>query len=469
MSLKTKLFCFLVLTPVLAIGYFLFLVSSTFVATQTAGIFENQIQLLNSVHLLLSKIDSRDLGTSTKHLFDQEGLHSLIITDTAGKIRYSGDSKLLGKTIAETLGERVQKNVQEQTSEEGSFEAANLKNEKILVSFFKFELVDSRFFMLLTKSKATATRAALLFIFKSIGAVVAVLALFVFFTRMIHGTLTAGIEQLIKAMETLGQGNWLTPVPAAGTDEVGVLAKSFTSMRKQLHAFLKEDQKNTRLEAQSEFSTTIRNLFLSKNEHRTEALQLAAVLETNPAGGTFWHHCEKNSAKGRYFLFLLAEAPRGEALASLSAICRWALEADPQMTDTQACVQNLNSLIGVTFGKSVAWNYCLCSLNMTTGELDWITLSHTTPTPLIITVDSKSSQPGTEGRVTLKKGDFVLLHSQSTKPKTLEQTSLHENTAAKELLSILAPPPLPDENIKNLNPPISIDQSYIVVKWENPL
>ena len=74
MSLKTKLFCFLVLTPVLAIGYFLFLVSSTFVATQTAGIFENQIQLLNSVHLLLSKIDSRDLGTSTKHIFDQEGL-----------------------------------------------------------------------------------------------------------------------------------------------------------------------------------------------------------------------------------------------------------------------------------------------------------------------------------------------------------------------------------------------------------
>lgn len=469
MSLKTKLFCFLVLTPVLAIGYFLFLVSSTFVATQTAGIFENQIQLLNSVHLLLSKIDSRDLGVSTKNLFDQEGLHSLIITDTSGKIRYSGDSKLVGKTITETLGEKIQKNIQEQTSEEGSFEGAGLNSEKLLVSFFKFELADSRFFMLLTKSKATATRATLLFIFKSIGAVVAVLALFVFFTRMIHGSLTGGLQQLVKAMEALGQGNWLTPVPAAGADEVGVLAKSFTSMRKQLHAFLKEDQKNTRLEAQSEFSGTIRNLFLSKNEHRTEALQLAAVLETNPIGGTFWHHCEKNTANGRHFLFLLAEAPRGEALATLSGICRWALEADPQMTDTQACVQNLNSLIGATFGKNVAWNYCLCSLNVTTGELEWITLSHTTPTPMIITGDTKTSQAGSEGRIALKKGDFVLLHSQNTKPKALEQTSALENVAAKELLTILTPAPPPDENFKNVNPPISIDQSYLVVKWENPL
>ena len=468
MSLKTKLFCFLVLTPVLAIGYFLFLVSSTFVATQTAGIFENQIQLLNSVHLLLSKIDSRDLGTNTKHLFDQEGLNSLIITDTAGKIRYSGEAKLVGKTITETLGEKIQKNVQEQTAEEGSFEATALSNDKLLVSFFKFELADSRFFLLLTKSKAVATRATLLFIFKSIGAVIAVLALFVFFTRLIHGSLTGGLQQLVKAMETLGEGNWLTPVPAAGADEVGMLAKSFSAMRKQLHAFLKEDQKNTRLEAQSEFSTTIRNLFLSKNEHRTEALQLAAVLESNPVGGTFWHHCEKNSAKGHHFLFLLAEAPRGEALATLSGICRWALEADPQMTDTQACVQTLNSLIGVTFGKSVAWNYCLCSLNTATGELDWVTLSHTTPTPLIITGDSRSSQPGTEGRVVLKKGDFVLLHSQNTMPKALLQNQAAlEKTAAKELLTILTP--APDENIKDPNPQILIDQSYLVVKWENPL
>lgn len=469
MSLKTKLFCFLVLAPVLAISYFLFLISSTFVATQTAGIFENQIQLLNSVHLLLSKIDSRDLGNSTKNLFDQEGLHSLIITDTAGKIRYSGNNKLIGKTITETLGEKVQKTIQEQTSEEGSFEATGLNNDKLLVSFFKFELVDSRFFMLLTKSKAVATRATLLFIFKSIGAVIAVLALFVFFTRMIHGSLTAGLQQLVKAMEALGQGNWLTPVPPAGKDEVGVLAKSFSSMRKQLQAFMKEDQKNTRLEAQSEFSATIRNLFLSKNEHRTEALQLAAVLETNPAGGTFWHHCEKTSLSGRHFLFLLAEAPRGEALATLSGICRWALEADPQMTDPQACVQNLNSLIGVTFGKSVAWNYCLCSLNINTGELSWVTLSHTTPTPIIMSGDSKSSQPGTEGRINLKKGDFVLLHSQNTKPKALDEARALENIAAKELLTILTPVPPPDENFKDVNPPISIDQSYLVVKWENPL
>lgn len=469
MSLKTKLFCFLVLTPVLAISYFLFLVSSTFVATQTAGIFENQIQLLNSVHLLLSKIDSRDLGVSTKNLFDQEGLHSLIITDTAGKIRYSGEPKLVGKTITETLGEKIQKTILEQTAEEGSFEAAGLNNEKLLVSFFKFELVDSRFFMLLTKSKAIATRAALLFVFKSVGAVIAVLAMFVFFTRMIHGSLTVGIQQLIIAMEALGQGNWLVPVPPSGSDEVGLLAKNFSSMRKQLHAFLKEDQKNTRLEAQSEFSTTIRNLFLSKNEHRTEALQLAAVLETNPVGGTFWHHCEKNTSSGQHFLFLLADAPRGEALATLSGICRWALEADSQMTDTQACVANLNSLIGVTFGKSVAWNYCLCSLNVTTGELNWVTLSHTTPTPIIVSGDSRSSQPGTEGRLVLKKGDFVLLHSQSTKPKALETTGALEKIAAKELLSILTPAPLPDENFKDVNPPISIDQSYLVVKWENPL
>lgn len=469
MSLKTKLFIFLVATPILLIGYFLFLLSSTFVATQTAGIYENQLQLLNSVHLLLSKIDSRDLALSTKNIFDQEGLHSLMITDSTGKIRYAGNAKLVGKSISETLGEKIQTNIREQTFEEGSFEATGAQNEKLLISFFKFELADNRYFMLLSKPKAIATRAALLFIYKCIGAVIALLAAFFFFSRMIYRSLTQGLVQISSAMGALGQGNWVSQVPLAGDGEIGELAKSFRSMRKQLQNFLQEDQKKTRIAAQDDFSGGIRDMFLSSNELRIGNLHFAAALESNRSGGTFWHHCQKTTVKGSHLLFLLAEAPRGEALATLSAICRWALEKDPAMTDTQSCVQILNSLIAATFGKSVSWNYCLCSLNLNSGELDWVTLSYTTPTPIILNAGSQDSQAGSEGRIILKKGDFVILHSSSTKPKFPPDSATLEKIAANELLQILNSELTPQENFNDQITTNSIDQSCIVVKWENSI
>ena len=472
MSLKTKLFTFLVITPFLLVGYLLFLVNSTFVATQTNAIYENQIQLLNSVHLLLGKIDSRDLAESTKNLFVQEGLQSLIISDSTGRIRYAGDAKIVGKPLVEILGDKIQSSVQEQTAEEGSFETVGAGNEKLLVSFFKFELADNRYFMLLAKPKSIALRASLLFIFKSIGALIALFVAFLFGSRLTYNGLNKGLAEISKAMEALAQGNWLTKLPVSGADEVGELSKNFSSMRKQLFHFFQEDQKKTRLEAQADFSKVLRNLYLSPGELKLESLQLAASLDNNQKNAVFWNHCLKSTDQGSFLLFLLAEAPEGEALAALSGVCRWALESDPKMTGTQDLIKKLNDLIGVTFGKTVSWNYCLCSLNLTTGVLDWTTLSYTTPTPIVLNSEMKNSQPGNEGRIKLKKGDFIILHSDKVKPELEIEKHLVEKSAAKELLQLINPSVNQNEEFDQelkVKTTKTIDQSYLVVKWENTL
>lgn len=183
MSLKTLLFYFQVFIPIFIISFSFATISSTYVSIKVESTYENQMQLLNSVHFYLSKINAQDYNEKIKELFVQEGLNNLVIADTSGKIRYADMVETLGRSLDDVYGESVLNRIVSQSTQEGAFETTAVSHQPILLSYFKIELGDQRMILLLTKDKNIVTRALTIFRNKLFATVAALF--FVYFISLI--------------------------------------------------------------------------------------------------------------------------------------------------------------------------------------------------------------------------------------------------------------------------------------------
>jgi hypothetical protein len=170
MQLQTKLFLQIFVGPSLVLAGFLYFIMTTFVAYKTADVFESQMQLLGSSGIYLDKTESKDLPAKAKALLSLSGNENLVLLDKSWIGHHAKD--VFGPGLVERLSG---KNLQEE-----SFEISGKNNETLLVSFLIVDLVFDRYTLMIFKPKAAALRPTILFTYKIIAAMVALLGLFIF-------------------------------------------------------------------------------------------------------------------------------------------------------------------------------------------------------------------------------------------------------------------------------------------------
>ncbi len=455
MSLKTKLFCLIVLIPLITICYLVGYLQSTFVAVQTAQIFESQVQLLNSAHYNFNKNPSDDLAKKVSELFNQIGLENLLIADFSGKIRYAAQSALVGKMLTEVYNPEILKATRDEAKDEGSLRSITANSEKVLLSFFKFDLGDQRALLVLSKPEAAVTLHSTLFFYKAITTLAALFFFFLFASRFIAKNFTLGLVQVTHAITKLSQGDWSTPLPSIHDGQVGDLALQFSAMRKSLFTKLQNEKKDILAQAQLDFSSELKQLLTAPLEAKDKTFQLAVSPQPSKTGGVFAYHTTKKISQTSYLLFFMAEATPGIELVSLMNLSQMSLHQDFS-AEPEICAQNLSLKIDTVFERPVAWSYCLCSLKLSTGELKWKTQNHPGPT---IYNSAVVENIGTEsGTMNVQNDDFIVLRS--------EKAILPKSSEAQNAAGFLERVCTDSENDKNKTSVVSHDSAYLVVQWK---
>lgn len=179
MGLALKLFSILLVAPTIFIGIFLNYTISTLVAEKVEATQNQQLELLNIAHLVLSKATPEDFTTRAREITLQDGFAGFLITDGAGKIKFAAKSGLIGKSAGPYLGEDFQEKISSQETPEGSLKTLTNSGQEILLSFAGLKFGDEKLVLVLTRSMSEASRATILIYLKS-GAAWAAFALFSF-------------------------------------------------------------------------------------------------------------------------------------------------------------------------------------------------------------------------------------------------------------------------------------------------
>jgi len=503
MSLRIKFLSLLVGLPSICLALFLYFAYTTFVEDKILSVYEKQFQQLNFANINLfeksatGEVENLLMGRFG-FLAGQEGFETLMLVTGQGKVVRAAQAKAESKNLEEIIGFKAFQKLQEQNTMEGSFEAKDIEGEPSLYAYIKSGDEKRNLILLLSTELKGATRATMLFFLKSISALLALVGVSIIVSLYFSKSVTASIARLSQAMRAFGEGEADIPLPQTkSNDEIGRMANSFMSMKKQIVTLMESETEKAGIETEMRLASELQTRFLPSGTQVFANTRVAYTFEpAEYAGGDWLFYFRKEN-----YLFMIVADATGHGLMSamLTAVSRSAISlAEDAASTPSECLKLLNKAIFSSAQNKLNMTMFIGALDINTGLVKYSSAAHEEPYVFPATgekvkpssIETLASPAGKRlgetGHVTyhesefqLKDGDTLLLYTDGlTDLKNPQDESLTERT----LLRIVTKNINANQNQKDIISWIDTavkehrkdahlvdDLSYMAVQWKKPL
>jgi sigma-B regulation protein RsbU (phosphoserine phosphatase) len=243
--------------------------------------------------------------------------------------------------------------------------------------------------------------------------------------------LTASLEYLLLATQSIAKGKFDTLLQMNSSDEVGTLAKSFNVMNTEIQKLIIQNKEAGRMEAELNLAKTVQDEINPNNNYYSPILQLEAYSQAaSECSGDWWTYFETDED----FFVLIGDATGHGASAALftSAINSLIILLKNMniVKSPKECLQFINNALYETAKGKKSITIVFLKINKQTGQLTYANASH--EQPLIFRnltektrakdIDCLPSDPSeplgflpnstySEGSFLLEKDDVILLYT----------------------------------------------------------
>lgn len=502
MSLRFKFLSLLVGLPSLCLALFLYFAYTTFVEDKILSVYEKQFQQLNFANLnLFEKSESGEVEKLLLEKFDflagQEGFETLMLVSGQGKIVRAAQAKAEGRSLDDIIGYQAFQKLQEVSTMEGSFEAKDMEGERSLYAYIKSGDEKRNLILVLSTELKGATRATMLFFLKSISALLALVGISIIVSLYFSKSVTSSIARLSQAMRAFGQGEADVPLPQTQAgDEIGQMANSFTSMKKQIITLMESETEKAGIETEMRLASELQTRFLPTGAKEFANTRIAYTFEpAEYAGGDWLFYFKKDN-----YLFMIVADATGHGLMSamLTAVSRSAISlAEDAASTPSECLKLLNKAIFSSAQNKLNMTCFIGALDINTGLVRYSSAAHEEPyifpateekvkASSIETLASPAGKRlGETGDVTylesefqLKDGDTLFLYTDGlTDLKNPQDESLTERVLLRTVAKNITAKQTQKDIIGWIDAAVkehrqgahlADDLSYMAVQWKKP-
>lgn len=500
MSLRFKFLSLLVGLPSLCLGLFLYFAYTTFVEDKLLSVYDKQFQQLNfaNMNLFGAETDANKLMERFDLLKGQEGFETLMLVNGRGHVVRAAQSKAEDRSLEDIVGYQAFQKLQEQSSMEGSFEAKDIEGERSLYAFSKAGEENNNLILLLSTELRGATRATMLFFLKSVSALMALIGISIVVSLYFSKSVTAGIAHLSQAMRAFGEGGEDVPLPETkSNDEIGGMAKSFISMKKQIGELMESLTEKAGLQTEMRLASELQTRFLPTGSREFANTRVAYTFEpAEYAGGDWLFYFTKDN-----LLFMIVADATGHGLMSamLTAVSRSAISLAEEAASTPSeCLRLLNKAIFSSAQNKLNMTCFIGALDLNTGLVRYSSAAHEEPYIFPATdekvkasgIETLGSPAGkrlgeaadvtyVESEFQLNEGDTLFLYTDGlTDLKSPQNESLTERNLLRAIAKNIHSKQDPIDIINWINKSVADhrqdahladDLSYMAVQWRKPI
>lgn len=332
-------------------------------------------------------------------ILDQNNLYNSYLINKSGSIFYHKDLKLALSESGIPQKKEVLKSISGGINK-GTLESVNEKQASILMSYS--EVPGFEKFIISEISKEKAFSAARYLINKSFYFALLVLALALILGIFFARSVTAHINKLFMATQSIAKRDFNTRVMVKSKDEVGVLADSFNFMSSEILRYMDEMEEKARLENEMKVASLVQTAFFPKSEIQTANISISAFYTpATECGGDWWGHIEN----GNKTILILADATgHGVPAALLTATINSSAsmienfaKKDPSLLNSPEAILNLMNHSVCSVGADIMLT---CFVGIIDGSTRVMTYANASHNPPLLLKDK-------DGEIT--KNDFIPL------------------------------------------------------------
>ncbi|GAB4413509.1 MAG: hypothetical protein OHK0056_19530 [Bacteriovoracaceae bacterium] len=190
--------------------------------------------------------------------------------------------------------------------------------------------------------------------------------------------LTKNIQLLTQATEKVALGEFETQLNIKSNDEIGMLAKSFEFMGREILKYIEEMKEKSRLENEVKVAQLVQQTYFPKNYEKIKNIETSYQFKSaSECGGDWWGYYSDDN----YFNFLICDATgHGVPAALLTATASSALATMEKLADKndlgpKRMLEIFNSIVAELEGQ-INLTAIAGRINMSTGELNYSNASH---------------------------------------------------------------------------------------------
>lgn len=227
--------------------------------------------------------------------------------------------------------------------------------------------------------KKQAMQAVSSFVKKAVAVFIILILLAFGIASLASGKITATLSSLTTASQKVALGEFNLQLQVESNDEIGVLARSFTTMAERLKYYVQEVAQKAQLETELNTARTVQETLFPPTEVREGDVEISGFYEpAGQCGGDWWHYCRVGT---KVFFWIGDATGHGVPAALLTSAARSAaavIELFPQVTPGQA-LQILNRAIHETSRGKLLMTFFVGCYDSATKKLTYANASHEPP------------------------------------------------------------------------------------------
>jgi sigma-B regulation protein RsbU (phosphoserine phosphatase) len=198
------------------------------------------------------------------------------------------------------------------------------------------------------------------------------------FGTLIADGINTSISTLLEATQNISQGNFKIKVRLSSSDELGLLAKSFNLMAREIARLLGESVIKTRMESELKTAQLVQSTFFPEKSFEYTGVKVSGKFEpATECSGDWWYHFEKN---GKVYILIGDATGHGVSAALVTSSVYSIIETITDFDISPAIIlKKINTALFKVYRQNIMMTFFVAEIDIAKKQICFANASHEAP------------------------------------------------------------------------------------------